>query len=450
MGVSGFAIIMEVKQKRTIGIIGVLIALLFVVPSAQSIEFSSTNYKIDAAALGAVGGASGSGNYQLQSSGGEAAIGNGASGSYKLAAGYAAQIIEPDITISIQPEGLRNYYPLNENIGSVVLDAGIESTLGSFVGSPTWGAGKLGQALTFNGTNQAINFDNTTQAQLTNGTIQSWVKTSSATGTVTTLGKYGAWELQLVAGKPSLYNFSNSTTCSAPASIANGAWRHVAVTLQTGVSNGSFIYVDGVQVAACTWTVSVQTARVSIGSRLNGATNSAYFPGSIDHVKIFNRVLSSTEIKAEYDAQNAGIASGLTLGTVTPGISGTTSFDIATLSSGSSYTLAVSQSGNLTQGASTIPGVSGTIASPIAWTEGTTKGLGFSLVSASATAIDAKWIAGTRFAALPGSATTVYNRQGLQTGSKDTVKVRLKLDVNSSQPSGSYSNNLIVTGTAAP
>lgn len=426
-----------------------LVALLCWMPDALAMGFSSTNYTIDAAALGNVGGASGSSNYQLQSSGGEAAIGNGSSGSYKLGAGYVAQVITPEITISVQPEGLVSYFTLDENSGTVVHDASLNANLGSFVGTPSWGTGQLDQALTFNGANQAVNFSDTNQAQLTTGTIEAWVKTSSASGTVAVLGKYGSWELQLVSGRPSFYNFSNSSTCSVPSSIANGAWHHVALTLQSGVANGSMISVDGTPITACTWTPSVQTGIVSLGSRLNAGVNSMYFNGSVDQVKVFSRALSASEIKAEYTAQSGGITSGLTLGTVLPGTSGVTSFDIVALTSGSSYNLAFSQDHNLTQGAYTIPAMSGTVAVPVAWTEGTTKGLGFTLVSASATAIDSRWSGGTKFAALPGSATSIYTRSGLQTSSKDTIKAQLRLDVDTSQPSGDYQNTLIVTGTPA-
>lgn len=117
----------------------------------------------------------------------------------------------------------------------------------------------------------------------------------------------------------------------------------------------------------------------------------------------------------------------------------------------SSYTLSIHQDGNLTKGSDTIPAVSGTIASPVTWTEGTTKGLGFTLASASASGtLAAKWNTGTSYAAIPTTPTDTifYNRNSISAYTTDTIGMRYRLDVASTQPSGVYTNTVTITCAA--
>ncbi len=114
------------------------------------------------------------------------------------------------------------------------------------------------------------------------------------------------------------------------------------------------------------------------------------------------------------------------------------------------YGIGVQQNDDFKSGSNIIGGVSGTIASPVTWSNGSTKGLGFSLVSASATPLDSKWASGAAFAALPVSSTTVYTRTGYSGGANDTLAFRIKLDVTAAQPTGTYTNQAIWTGTMTP
>lgn len=100
-------------------------------------------------------------------------------------------------------------------------------------------------------------------------------------------------------------------------------------------------------------------------------------------------------------------------------------------------------------GTDTIPAISsGTISSPVTWNEGTTKGLGFTL--ASAPSLDSKWGGGTKYAAFPGTSTSVYARSGYTGGTKDTIGMEARLDVASTQALGSYRNTITLVGTMTP
>jgi hypothetical protein len=169
--------------------------------------------------------------------------------------------------------------------------------------------------------------------------------------------------------------------------------------------------------------------------------------GSIDQVKLFNRALSPAEITAEYAAQASGISTGLTLGALTSG-STTSMVDAIVRTNATEYNIVVQQDHDLQSGAATIPAISGSIASPLTWSEGVTKGLGFTLTGAPA--LDGKWNAGAKYAAVPSSATTFYSGTGHVNGAVDVINLRLRLDIAASQPVGAYSNAITYTGTTIP
>ncbi|HWT39845.1 MAG TPA: LamG domain-containing protein [Dongiaceae bacterium] len=429
------------------GLIGgglVSLALVVIVSvAAQAMTFSSTDYTIDTATLNNTGGFSSSADYQLTSSGGEAAIGNGASGSYKLAAGYAAQVITPAITVSTQPSGLLGEYSMNEGSGSTAYDSSSYASTGYTTSGPTWTTGKLGSALSFNGT-QTVSMGNPTQLQTSPLTIEAWVKTSTSQNAAI-VGKNNAWALNLTTAGAALYDYTAaSNTCATSTSLANGTWHHLVATIQSGTTNGTTLYVDGVQQATCTVTVVNQSSAISIA----GVSGTAQLNGSVDEVKFFNRSLNANEVAADYAAQNSGVPDGLTLQTILPGASNTANFTVTILTSGSSYSLAMNQNHDLQSGSNTIPAISGSITAPATWTEGTTKGLGFTLVNTNATAIPGKWSSGSAYAALPNSAATFYTRTGTQS-STDYLNMQLRADATASQASGAYSNTMTVTGTAS-
>jgi hypothetical protein len=196
----------------------------------------------------------------------------------------------------------------------------------------------------------------------------------------------------------------------------------------------------------------------SVGSSLSGTQNSSNYNlvSSGGESVIGNAAGGSYKLTQGYVAQleqsiQLTMSTGtLNFGTQTPGVSNTVNFSASVITDAPGYLLSVHQNNNLTSGGNTIPAVSGSIASPVTWSEGTTKGLGFSMVSTNATAIDGKWSAGGAFAAFPGSATSFYTRTGFSGGSTDTHNLRIRLDTATTQPTGAYTNTVTWTGTITP
>jgi hypothetical protein len=182
------------------------------------------------------------------------------------------------------------------------------------------------------------------------------------------------------------------------------------------------------------------------------APTSNYFGGTLDEVKIFSRELTSAEVANEYSAGAAGVVSAQTIPQITAGISQSALTDAIVRTDGPGYSLALNQDHDLlhTDATTTISPVSGSIASPGAWTEGSTTGLGFTITGGSQ--IEGKW--GTNpnynYAAIPGSATIFHSRTGYLGGSPESNQLQFRLDVPGSQKSGAYSNTVTVTATIIP
>lgn len=113
------------------------------------------------------------------------------------------------------------------------------------------------------------------------------------------------------------------------------------------------------------------------------------------------------------------------------------------------YSLALAQNNDLSDGAGhTIPAVTGTIGAPAVWTDGTTKGLGFTLTSAVG-GVPAKWNSSNSYARFPTASTVFFTRSGKFSGS-ETTGLRFKIDTDSAQTPGTYTNIVTTTGTVTP
>jgi hypothetical protein len=135
-------------------------------------------------------------------------------------------------------------------------------------------------------------------------TVSCWAKWDGSSG-----GSFGVLVQQLNA--PFLYNnsqkitFGTGTTTFVQDSVAlvSGTWHNYAVTA-TALSGGSRIftfYRDGTQISQATKTDSSTYAANSsafIGGNSNGASTYDLVGTAVDQVRIYNRVLSATEIQA--------------------------------------------------------------------------------------------------------------------------------------------------------
>lgn len=454
--------------------VGVLLLAIMIggsfVSTVRADRYSSSHYVIDASVVGnSFGGSQSSTSYKLTSSGGESIVGNGQGGSYKVGMGYVAQL-DKSLTLSLQPSGLKAYYPLEENSGTFTRDSSINTSNADLQTGTTWTTGKIGNAVNTNASSYVQVPDSTNLTFSQNMTVSLWANQASASTDKALIAHWNqavssSWALQTGTSASVLRVFiansqgdTGGNCVDTDGAWSAGSWHHVALVYdgtQSTALDRAKVYIDGVvrPMSVCLGTIpsSLQDSSwyLTIGA-MRGLGR--YFNGSLDEVKMFNRSLSADEVKAEYDAQAAGVSSGVTLGTITPGVSNNVLADAVVETDASSYTLAINQNNDLTSGSYTIPAISsGTIASPVAWNEGTTKGVGFSLTATNATAIPGSWGSGANYAAFPGTATTFYTRTGMPTA-KDYVTLKIRADVSTTQVSTitPYSNIVTVTGTITP
>ncbi len=441
--------------------------------SVQAATFNSSNFSINGNLGDSAAGGQNSTNYQLTSAGGESIAGNAASASYKLGQGYIPTL-ENSIQIITQPNGLKAYWPLDDVVSAgTMFDESQNANNGTYSTDSVSFAGQVGSAWSDTNTSQSIAVPHS--ASLPSGnkmSISAWVRLASVTAEraivtkwdydVTYASNEGAWAFQTSPALDELrffvtnglgddgFNYVDTTN----ANIAADTWTHVTMVYDGTLPAASRVklFVNGApQTTSMTGTIPTSlyasTDPISIGSFPGLGRN---WNGGLDEMKLYDRAFSPSEVKADYEAGSVGVPAGLSLGAITPGASQTSAFDSIVQTSAGGYTLAINQNNNLTNGGSTIPAVSGSIGSPVAWSEGSTKGLGFTLYGTNATAIPGTWSSGSAYAALPGSSTSFYIRTNYTGGAKDVLNMRLRLDTTASQAVGDYANQMTITGTMIP
>lgn len=463
-----------------------MLVALFLGSSAAADRLSSPSYIINGNAGGSFGGQLSSTNYKMTTIGGETVVGNGSSGSYIIDQQSNNGSLTSSMNLAVQPSGLVAYYPMDENTGTTTADASQyqhDGTLSTNVAA-SWNAiGKLGSAISMNG--EVSNYgqwqgtggvhvpDNSNLPSGTAMTVEAWLKQNEDLPNNQDRAIADQWYISNadpaldspswsfgtgsggilragIANSPT--DLGGTTVSTAAGAFAYGVWQHVVMVYDGSQQPAARVkfYVNGNFVSSTVSGNPVATSlQNSTADFIIGAWADIYevMNGSIDHVKLFNRALNPAEVAAEYSAQNAGVTAGLTLGTITNG-STTSQVDAIVRTDVSSYNLSVQQDHNLQSGSNTIPAVGGSINSPQAWSEGVTKGLGFTLTGAPT--LDSKWSSGASYAAVPSSATTFYSGSGHVSGAVDVVNLRLRLDTSSSQPAGNYANNITYTGTMIP
>lgn len=443
---------------------GIFMSVLLFASAAQADILTSPNFKINGNIDGNFGGQGVSTNYKMSSIGGEAVAGNGQSGSYILR--QEPMATPSTMRLSVQPSGLVGYYPLDENNGTTTADASQYQNNGTFTGTASWYAGsKLGNAVDMLGAGAVHMPDSANLPSGSAMTVEVWANQNAWLSNVAFAshwlysGTNGAsWALQtgtnnnlrvFIAASPG--DFGDNYVDTAANTWNAGAWRHVVMVYDgtQAQANKVKVYVNGVAQSATAFgtlpsTLQNSSGELSIGDFPGLGRN---FNGALDHVKIFNRALNASEVSAEYQAQNAGIPAGLTLG-ILNGNSTSSSMDAIVRTNSTAYGLSVQQDHDLQNGGDTIPAFAGSIASPVTWTEGVTNGLGFTVTNAPT--LDVKWGGGNKYAAYPNASAIFYNEAAHNAANVDVVGVRLRLDVDTTQPVGAYSNSIVYTGTALP
>jgi hypothetical protein len=203
------------------------------------------------------------------------------------------RIIQNGLILDVDAAVPRSYSGTGLTANGLI--GGIGGTLVNGVGFGTTNNGFF----IFDGTNDYINFGNSSTLQQTSGTISAWAKTSapgaSYRGIIAKQGAYGLFytDSVLVA-----YDWTADTPRSTSINIADGTWKNVVLTYQSGVSNGTRIYLNGVSVLTTTITIQSQVANLFGGAEANAGQ---YAACQISSFNMYSRALTAQEVLQNYN-----------------------------------------------------------------------------------------------------------------------------------------------------
>jgi hypothetical protein len=169
--------------------------------------------------------------------------------------------------------------------------------------SVTFVAGKIGNAGSYNGSDQYLSLAENLLKNRSALSISVWVKTTTTDGYI--IGCDLADELNaLVVNSGGIANFNCESVYSPVGSttyVNDDAWHHVVVTFDAGTVK---VYVDGVlettDATKPSTTLNAGPSVTNIG--VNGGGDYAYWPGLIDALGIWHRALSDAEIATLYNS----------------------------------------------------------------------------------------------------------------------------------------------------
>lgn len=224
---------------------------------------------------------------------------------------------------NLPTSGLVGYWQLDEGTGTTTVDSSGAGNGGTLTGSPTWGAGRDGNALSFSGAStQYVSTSNiTSMNSLTAITVAAWIKSSAAganpaeahiidKSVCNGIFNDGPFELMVsgaVSEKPTFVIYPNGGTPAnyllsgaGTTNVDDGQW-HFIVGRYDGAAVS--IWVDGVQqnsAAYASLTLTSTTNKVELNGHCNGSF--AYpWSGFIDEVRVYNRALTGQEIMRLYN-----------------------------------------------------------------------------------------------------------------------------------------------------
>ena len=222
------------------------------------------------------------------------------------------------------PPDLVSWWPGDGNTQDIA-----DSNPGTLTNGASYTTGKVDQAFNLDGVDDYVFIGNPSNLNMSTViTIDAWIKPSAApsAGQIATIvNKWGqsvatdSYQIYLINNGSGSWVFGgamgdgatpNGGFTSAPTTIPVGSWTHVAMTYDTndttaGPLGTQKIFVNGAQVNVRNRNgIHVATKNVLIGKEDSFLPR--YFPGAIDEVEIFDRVLSLTEIQSIYNADTAG------------------------------------------------------------------------------------------------------------------------------------------------
>jgi len=217
---------------------------------------------------------------------------------------YFALLLGLTLT-SMTSAKLVGWWKLDEVSGNIAYDSSGNGNNGRIQGNPQWVAGQIGGALQFDGSGDYVDCGNPASLDIYGAdaqvTIALWVNSPNVGqvhGSLVTKGDWNDGYSLLIKGEPrKLWAADSDTTLSADP-LTNNQWYHVAVTTDGATGEVKF-YIDGKLSGVRkknTTGIEQTSIPISIGREQHGAGR-WYFNGTIDDVRIYDKVLTQDGIQ---------------------------------------------------------------------------------------------------------------------------------------------------------
>ncbi|HYG73398.1 MAG TPA: LamG-like jellyroll fold domain-containing protein [Planctomycetota bacterium] len=221
--------------------------------------------------------------------------------------------VQSSVSVTVSAAGnprLAAHWTFDETAGLNAADRSGNGNTGTLVNGSSWSAGKIAGGLRFDGVDDYVECANNPSlnpvGQLS---LSAWVNADTATSSKVIVSKANGSVLQYTLvrfGNGSL-RFNIGTTSgiaglSSVTALAANRWYHVAATY-----DGSTIrlFIDGVLNASVAKSGAMSDCGRGVRIGAGTGTESMFFKGSLDDLRIYNQALSAAEISA---LANAGAA----------------------------------------------------------------------------------------------------------------------------------------------
>jgi hypothetical protein len=195
--------------------------------------------------------------------------------------------------------GLIIYYTFNNSLNNFYNVLPLNLT-----GSISYVTGRKENAISLTNTagQPSANYVSVSYALPTTFTVSLWFQTSTPSSTMGIF--YAAPNISNVNGAVHIYTYASAVYCAYNNIVNNGTgygisantWYHALLTYNSGSST---LYVNGSQ-SGNTITGTNSKSGITVGGSIDGAANYP-FTGYVDDLRIYNRILTGTEITAIYN-----------------------------------------------------------------------------------------------------------------------------------------------------
>ncbi|OAD24035.1 LamG domain protein jellyroll fold domain protein, partial [Candidatus Thiomargarita nelsonii] len=210
-------------------------------------------------------------------------------------------------------DGLVAYYPFDGNAQDASGNGNHGTVNGATLTEDRFGNPE--SAYSFNGINNYIDLGNVIATNVFSFSV--WFTTNSSKRNQTILGNYRPcsyvdtgfilinYGREIESGGPRL-QLNKNAALDYSEDIADNRWHHVVGVFG---NNSFYFYVDGILRGSETGSYNQTSINTKVGaadaiSGGCGVTGESYFNGKIDDIRIYNRVLSKSEIQQLYKMDN--------------------------------------------------------------------------------------------------------------------------------------------------